>query len=59
MRLKLRGRKQRHMHRHLVTIEVSVKCTAHERMQAYRIAFYKDGLKRLYAQSVKRWSAVE
>ena len=36
-----------HMHRHLVTIEVSVKCRTDERVQLDRATLNQHGLKRL------------
>ena len=47
------------MHRHLVTIEVSVERGADQRVQLDRLAFNQLGLKRLNAQAVQGRGAVE
>ena len=49
---------QRHMHRHLVAVEVRVERRGHQRMQPYRAALYQNRLKRLYAEPVQRGRAV-
>ena len=41
------------MHRHLVTIEIGIKCCTNQRMQLNRLSFNQDGFKCLYAESVK------
>ena len=50
---------QRHMNRHLVTVEVSVERGTNKRMQADCLTFNEHGLECLDAQTVKGWSAVQ
>ena len=50
---------QRHMHRHLVAVEVRVERRGHQRMQPYRAALYQNRLECLYAEPVQRGRAVE
>ena len=44
---------QRNVNRHLVTVEVGVKCGTYQRMQLNRTAFYQNGFKCLNPQSVQ------
>ena len=55
----LRLNRQRHVHRHLVAVEVSVERRAHQRMQLDGLAFDEHRLESLNAQPVQRWRAVE
>ena len=57
--LHLRFERQRHMHRHLVTVEVGVECRAYQGMQLYRLAFDQHRFECLNAQSVQRRSPVQ
>ena len=50
---------ERHVHRHLVAVEVGVVGRADERMDADGLAFDQDRLKRLDRQAVERRRAVE
>ena len=50
---------QRHMHSHLVAVEVSVKRGADQRMQLDGLAFDKHRLECLDAQTMQGWCAVE
>ena len=56
-RLRLRG--QRHVHSHLVAVEVRVERGADQRMQFDRAALDQHRLKRLNTQAVQRRRAVE
>ena len=58
-RLHLRFERQRHVHRHLVAVEVGVERRADQRMQLDRLAFDQHRLKRLNAQPVQRRGTVE
>src|SRR5271154_3463888 len=58
-RLDLRFDRQRHVHRHLVTVEVGVVRDAYERMQLNRLAFDQHRLERLDSQAMQRRRAVE
>ena len=51
--------RQRHVYRHLVTVEVGVECRTHQRMQLNRFTFNQHRFKRLDTQTVKRWCAVQ
>ena len=50
---------QRHVHGHLVTVEVGVEGRADQRVQLDGLAFDQDGLEGLDAQAVQRGCAVE
>ena len=50
---------QRHVHRHLVAVEVGVEGRAHQGMQLNGLALDEDGLKGLDAQAVQGGGAVE
>src|SRR4029078_5520975 len=58
-RLELRLDRQRHVHRHLVAVEVRVERGADERVQLDRLALDQHGLERLNAQAVQRRRAVQ
>ena len=58
-RFHLRLDRQRHVHGHLVAVEVGVERRAHERMQLDRLAFDQHRLEGLDAQPVQRRRAVE
>src|SRR6185295_5529869 len=58
-RFELGFQRQRHVHRHLVTVEVGVERRADERMQLDRLAFDEHGLERLDAEAVQRGLAVQ
>ena len=58
-RFHLRFQRQRHVHRHLVAVEVGVERRAHQRMQLDRLALDQHRLERLDAQAVQRRRAVE
>ena len=58
-RLGLRFERERDVDGHLVSVEVRVEGRADERMEAYRLSFYKHRLKGLDAEAVKRRRAVE
>ena len=51
--------RQRHVHGHLVTVEVGVERRADERVNTNGLAFDEHRLERLDAQSVKRRRAVQ
>jgi hypothetical protein len=55
----LRLDRQRHVHGHLVAVEVGVERRADERMQLDRLAFDQHRLERLDAQAVQRRRAVQ
>ncbi len=55
----LRFERQRHVHGHLVTVEVGVEGRADERMQLDRLALDQHGLEGLDAEAVKRGRAVQ
>src|SRR5690606_22319732 len=58
-RLSLRLHREGKVHRHLVTIEVGVEGSAHERVQLNRLTLNELRLERLDAQTVKRGCPVE
>ena len=58
-RLPLRFFRERHMHRHLVAIEVSVECVTHERMKLDGVAFNEARTKCLNALAMERRRAVK
>ena len=58
-RLDLRFDRQRHVHGHLVTVEVGVERDADERMQLNGLAFDQHRLERLDAEAMQRRRAVE
>ena len=58
-RLELRLERQRHVHRHLVAVEVGVEGGADERMQLDRLALDQHRLERLNAEAVQGGRAVE
>ena len=47
------------MNRHLVTVEVGVKCRTYERMQLDRLTFYQDRFESLNTESVQCRSTVQ
>src|SRR2546428_125074 len=51
--------RERHVHRHLVAVEVRIERRAHERMDADGFALHEDRLERLDAQAVQRGRAVQ
>src|SRR5581483_10961050 len=55
----LRLDRQRHVHRHLVAVEVGVVGRADERVELDRLALDQDRLERLDAEAVERRSAVQ
>ena len=57
--LDLRLRRQRHVHRHLVAVEVGVERRADERMDLDRLALDQLRLERLDAEPMQRGRAVE
>ena len=57
--LDLRLGAQRHVHRHLVAVEVGVEGVADQRMQLDRLALHQHRLERLDAEAVQRRRAVE
>ena len=59
LRLGLRLRRQRQMHRHLVAVEVGVEGVADERVDLDRLALDEHGLERLDAEPVQRRRAVQ
>jgi hypothetical protein len=52
-RFHLRLQRQRHVHRHLVAVEVGVECGTHQRMQLDRLAFDQQRFERLNAETVQ------
>ncbi len=58
-RLELRFERQRHVHGHLVAVEVGVERRADERMQLDRLAFDQHRLEGLNPQSVQGRRAIE
>ena len=50
---------ERHVHGHLVTVEVGVERRADQRVELDGLAFDEHGLERLHAQAVQRGSAVQ
>ncbi len=58
-RLRLGLRRQRHVHRHLVAVEVRVERVADERVDLDRLALDEHRLERLDAEAVERRGAVE
>ena len=58
-RLELRFERQRHVHGHLVAVEVGVEGGADERMQLDRLAFDQHRLERLDAEPMQGRRAVE
>ena len=57
--LELRLERQRHVHRHLVAVEVGVEGGADQRMQLDRLAFDQDWFERLNAEAMQGWRAVQ
>jgi hypothetical protein len=55
----LRFERQRHVHRHLVAVEVGVERGANQRVQLDRLAFDQHRLERLDAEAVQRGRTVE
>src|SRR5438552_4089465 len=51
--------RQRHVHGHLLAVEVRVERRAHERVDPDRLAFHQHRLERLDAQAVQRGRAVQ
>ena len=58
-RFHLRFQRQRHVHRHLVAVEVGVERRAHQRMELDRLALDQHRLEGLDAEAVQRRRAVE
>ena len=58
-RFQLRLERQRHVHGHLVTVEVGVERGADQRMQLDRLAFDQHRLERLDAEAMQRRRAVQ
>ncbi len=58
-RLELRFERQRHVHGHLVAVEVGVEGGADQRVKLDRLAFDQHRLERLDAQAMQRRRAVE
>ena len=57
--LDLRFRRERHVDRHLVAVEVGVESGADQRVDLDRLALDQDRLERLDAETVQRRRAVE
>ena len=51
--LDLRVGRERHMHGHLVAVEIGVECRAHQRVQLDRLAFHQHRLEGLDSQPVQ------
>ena len=58
-RLELRFERQRHVHSHLIAVEVGVESRTDERMQLDRLAFDQHRLEGLNAQPVQRRRAIQ
>ena len=58
-RFELRFQRQRNMHRHLISVKVSVVCRADQRVQLNGLAFNKHRLECLNTQTVKCRCAVQ
>src|SRR5438105_3154841 len=58
-RLELTLERERHVHGHLVAVEVRVERRAHQRMDADRLAFHQHRLERLDPEAVQRGRAVQ
>ena len=58
-RLELRLQRQRHVHRHLVAVEIGVEGGADQRMQLDRLALDQHRLERLDAEAVQGRRAVQ
>ena len=58
-RFQLRFQAERHMHRHLVTVEIRVEGGADQRVKLNRLAFNQHRFKRLNAQTVQSRRAVQ
>ena len=58
-RLQLRFQRQRHVHRHLVTVKVSVKRSANQRMQLDCLTFDQHRLECLNTKTVQGWRPVQ
>ena len=58
-RLELRLERQRHVHGHLVAVEIGVEGRADQRMQLDRLALDQHRLERLNAEAMQRRRAVE
>ena len=58
-RFRLSFYRKRYVNRHLVSVEVGVKCRACERVKLDRSSVDKNGLERLNGKSVQRRSTVE
>ena len=50
---------QRHVHRHLVTIEIRIERRTNKWVKLNCLSFDQFRLERLYRQTVKRWGAVK
>ena len=59
LRLNLRLRRQGHVDRHLIAVEIRVEGGTHERVDSDRLALDEVRLERLDAQTVQRGSAVQ
>ena len=57
--LELRLERQRHVHRHLVAVEVGVERRADERVDSDRLTLDEHRLESLDAESMKRRRAVQ
>ena len=57
-RFKLSFKRQRHMHRHLIAIKVSIKSCTNQRMKVDGLALDKDRFKGLKTKSMERRCAV-
>ena len=58
-RFQLRFQAERHMHRHLVAVEIRIEGGADQRVKLNRLAFNQHRLKRLNAQAVQSRRAVQ
>ena len=58
-RFKLRFERQRHVNRHLVSVEVSVVRRTDKRVKLNGLTFNEHGFERLNTQTVERWCAVQ
>src|SRR6266699_3448698 len=58
-RFELRLERQRHVHGHLVAVEIGVERRANQRMQLDRLALDQHRLERLDAEAVERRGAIE
>ena len=55
----LRLERERHVHGHLVAVEVGIECRAHERMQLDRLALDQHWLEGLNAEAMQRGRTIE